>query len=201
LIPQQLLGFEEAAKDALAADRAHSAKARWVEGSIACRDFRPEYSFYAKHQGASTTTSATCEEVWETVVQVGQDSDFFFAPWLWWMRRTLDWLVGGPSFRRKRRHPRELRLGDVLDSWRVIAVEPCNRLLLLMEMRAPGFGVLEYTIDDDGERRRVAVTAHWHPAGVWGLLYWGLLLPFHGYLFRGTVRSIARRAEQAQAQH
>ena len=39
------------------------------------------------------------------------------------------------------------------------------------------------------------MTAYWHPAGVWGLLYWYATLPFHGYLFSGTVAEIVRRAE------
>ena len=33
---------------AIEADRQHAVIARWVEGSIACRNFRPEYAFYAK---------------------------------------------------------------------------------------------------------------------------------------------------------
>lgn len=37
--------------------------------------------------------------------------------------------IGGPSFGRRRRHPRELRVGDVVDSWRVIAPEPGHLLL------------------------------------------------------------------------
>ena len=66
-----------------------------------------------------------------------------------------------------------------------------------MEMKAPGAGVLEYTIKDQGDRRRVKVCAYWHPAGVWGLLYWYALLPFHDYIFRGATRTLVRRAEQA----
>ena len=64
-----------------------------------------------------------------------------------------------------------------------------------MEMKAPGSGVLEYTVSDADGDRQITVTAYWHPAGVWGLLYWYVTLPFHSFLFRGTVRSIAKRAE------
>jgi hypothetical protein len=120
---------------------------------------------------------------------------YFFADYLWFVRRVLDWLVGGPSFRRRRRHPAELRVGDVVDSWRAIAVEPDRRLTLLMEMKAPGAGVLEFEIGDDGEARTISATAYWHPAGPLGLLYWYVLLPFHDFLFRGLTSAIARRAE------
>ena len=108
--------------------------------------------------------------------------------------RAIDYVVGGPSFRRGRRHPRELRVGDVIDSWRVIALEPEKRLTLLMEMKAPGAGVLEFLIDDRGDKRIVTVRAYWHPAGVWGLLYWFLTLPIHAPLFRKMAEAIAQRA-------
>ena len=85
-------------------------------------------------------------------------------------------------------------MGDVVDAWRVVGLQPCKRLTLLMEMKAPGSGVLEFSIEDTGDARRVIVTAYWHPAGVWGLLYWYCTLPFHSFLFGGTVREIARRA-------
>ncbi len=195
LIPQKLLGFREAATEALEADRQHAVPARWVEGSIACREFRPEYAFYAKQAGDSTVSSASANALWRVICRIGSDGDFFYAGWLWWLRRVLDWVVGGPSFRRKRRHPYELRVGDAVDAWRVIAIQPNQRLTMLMEMKAPGAGVLEFSITDSEGGRRVAVNAYFHPAGVWGLLYWYALLPFHAFIFRGITRVIAARAE------
>ncbi len=195
LIPQTLLGFDDAAREALEADRQHTVPARWVEGSIACRNFRPEYGFYAKQTGAAAVSKAPTAKLWSVVCRFGCDGDFFYAKAFWRLRRALDWLLAGPSFRRRRRHPDNLRVGDVVDAWRVIALEPGRRLTLLMEMKAPGSGVLEFTIDDDGKERRVSMRAYWHPAGVWGLLYWYALLPAHALLFRGTTREIVRRAE------
>ncbi len=195
LIPQKLLGFREAATEALEADRQHAVPARWVEGSIACREFRPEYAFYAKQAGDSTVSSASANALWRVICRIGSDGDFFYAGWLWWLRRVLDWTVGGPSFRRQRRHPDELRVGDAVDAWRVIAIQPDERLTLLMEMKAPGAGVLEFSIMDSEGGRRLAVNAYFHPAGVWGLLYWYALLPFHAFIFRGITRVVAKRAE------
>ena len=196
LIPQDLLSFEAAAREALDADRIHAVPAHWVEGSYACEDFRPQYSFYAKQADGVAETRATAASIWQVLCRIGNDGDFFYGYYLWWLRRALDWLVGGPSFRRRRRHPQELRVGDVVDAWRVIALEPDERLTLLMEMKGPGFGVLEFTIRDNGDARRVHMRAHWHPAGVWGLLYWYALLPAHLFLFSGTTSAIARRAER-----
>jgi len=200
LVPQQLLGFREAAVEALEADRIHAVPARWVEGSIACREFQPEYGFYAKQTGDSIRSSASADALWRVICRVGLNGDFFYAGWLWWLRRSLDWIVGGPSFRRKRRHPDELRVGDAVDAWRVIAMQPGKQLTLLMEMKAPGAGVLEFDIDQTaiGERT-IAVTGYFHPAGVWGILYWLALLPFHAFIFRGMTRVIAKRGETEPA--
>ena len=199
LIPQHLMSFDEAAADALDAERQHAVPASWVDSAAACETFRPEYSFYAKQESGVTSTKATATSLWKVVCTIGNDGDYFYGRVLWWLRRVMDWVVGGPSLRRRRRHPTELRTGDVVDSWRVIALEPEKRLTLLMEMKAPGAGVLEFAIDDDGETRTISMTAYWHPAGVWGLLYWYATLPFHSILFRGTVRAIAARAESGQS--
>jgi len=196
LVPQQLLGFREAAVQALEADRKHALPARWVESAVACHDFKPEYGFYPKQAGCSAYSSASKRALWRVVCQFGQDGDFFYAGWLWWLRRSLDWILGGPGFRRKRRHPDELRVGDAVDAWRVIAIQPGKQLTMLMEMYAPGAGVLEFDIDDsDDGRRMLTVTGYFHPAGVWGILYWLILLPFHAFIFRGMTREITRRAE------
>ena len=139
-------------------------------------------------------TEASADAIWTVLSRFGANGDFFAGYLLWWLRRFGDWLLGGPSLRRKRRHPDELRVGDVVDSWRVIGVDPERRLTLLMEMKAPGSGVLEYRLADLGQRRRITMTAYFHPAGAWGLGYWFVLLPAHAYLFSATVRTIARRA-------
>jgi len=202
LVPQQLLGFREAAVEALDADRKHAVPARWVEGATACREFRPEYGFYPKQTGDVAHTGASAEALWRVVCRVGRNGDFFYANWLWWLRRCLDWIFAGPSFRRKRRHPDELRVGDAVDAWRVIAMQPGEQLTMLMEMRAPGVGVLEFDVDDkEGDQRTISVRAYFHPAGVWGILYWFALLPFHAFIFRGMTRVIAERAEAEPVAH
>jgi hypothetical protein len=88
----------------------------------------------------------------------------------------------------------------LIDSWRVIAMEPEKQLTLFFGMKAPGSGVLEFEItpEPDG-RTRVTATAYWHPAGVWGLLYWYALVPAHLVIFKGLTRAIAERAEAAEA--
>ena len=102
LVPRQLMGLEEAIREAIDADRRHDATARWVEGAIACRNFHPEYGFYAKRAGATAAGPAAPEHVFRVICRIGGDEGYFFANSLWWIRRALDWLAGGPSFRRSR---------------------------------------------------------------------------------------------------
>ncbi len=196
LVPRRRLNLEESIQAAIDADRNHTVVARWVEGAIACRNFRPEYGFYAMRAGATAAGDASPEAVFETVCAIGGDEGWYFADLLWNVRRGLDWLVGGPSCRRTRRHPAELRVGDVIDSWRVIALEPGRRLTLRMEMKAPGAGMLEFVVKpgEGGRGSSVNSTAYWHPAGVLGLLYWYALVPAHLFLFKGITRAIERRA-------
>ncbi len=59
----------------------------------------------------------------------------------------------------------QLQLGDEIDGWRVINLEPNKQLSLLFGMKAPGLGRLTFTIHDSGNRRSIDVRAWWHPAG------------------------------------
>jgi len=89
-----------------------------------------------------------------------------------------------------------LRIGDVIDYWTVIAIDPPRRLTLHFGMRAPGTGILEFELESlQGGGTRLSETAYWHPAGFWGLLYWYALVPFTSSSSRHD-RAIVRRAER-----
>ncbi|MEP4146161.1 MAG: SDR family oxidoreductase [Halioglobus sp.] len=195
LLPIKLSNLEDSINAALEAERDHTLPAHWVEGSIKCRNFEPRYAFYAKQATGHCTTTADPHKLWGVICQIGQHHDFFALNPLWWLRGAADWLLGGPSFRRKRRHPDELRVGDVVDAWRVISLQPQRKLTLLLEMKLPGAGVLEFKIVPRDGMHEVHATAYFHPAGVWGLLYWYPLVPFHLWIFTAMTREIARRAE------
>ncbi len=197
LIPQPLLSFDESVRAAMELESRQGITARWVEGSIICRNYQPEYAFYAKRAGGSAHSIASAADLWRQITAIGGEQGYYYLDSLWNLRRCLDWLVGGPSFRRRRRHPVELRVGDVVDAWRVIAIEPETRLTLLMEMKAPGAGVLEFELKPVTRGHRVTATAYFHPAGAWGLLYWYLLAPSHALIFRGLTRAIGKRATSA----
>jgi uncharacterized protein YbjT (DUF2867 family) len=196
LVPQKLLTFKESVVAALDAERAHTVAARWTEGAFMFRGGRHDYAFYAKRASGSAVAKASPAAVWAIVSQVGGDVGYFYGGPLWVIREWMDWAVGGPGLTKGRRHPTELRVGDTIDYWTVMALEPERRLTLDFGMRCPGAGVLEFEIEPvDAEHTRVTVTAYWHPQGAWGLAYWWVLVPAHLFIFKGMTREIARRAE------
>jgi hypothetical protein len=104
--------------------------------------------------------------------------------------------VGGAGFRRGRRDPDDLRVGDALDFWRVEAVEENHLLRLRAEMKVPGRAWLQFEAKPQVEGGTMLVqTAFFAPKGLTGLLYWYLLYPFHGPIFSSMVKEIGRTAE------
>jgi hypothetical protein len=102
--------------------------------------------------------------------------------------------VGGVGTRRGRRDPEHLLVGDVVDFWRVEAVEPDTRLVLRAEMKLPGRAWLQFEVDPDGDGAAIRQTSIFDPVGLAGLLYWYALYPVHGFVFRGMLAGIARAA-------
>jgi len=105
--------------------------------------------------------------------------------------------VGGPGFRRGRRHPDEVRVGDALDFWRVEAVEPGRLLRLHAEMKLPGEAWLQFEAQPRGDGQTLLTqTAFMAPKGLAGLAYWYSMYPFHGAIFGNMIRALAERAEE-----
>jgi hypothetical protein len=193
------LNFREAVGAALAAEQRNAVAARWTEGALMFRNYRPDYAFYAKKASGTAVTTASAKAVWAQVTAIGGKNRYYYLNFLWTLREILDWLAGGIGLNHGRRDPTNVRMGDVIDSWRDIGLESGQRLTLLFGMKAPGSGVLEFEVNPEGNSRtRVTVTAYWHPAGIWGLLYWYALVPAHLFIFKGLTRAIADRAEKAE---
>lgn len=197
LVPQHLLGFREAVVAALQAEGRQQVPGRWTEGAFPHRAYRHDHAFYAKRASGVAATKAPPAAVWRVVTSIGGENRYYALNFLWWLRELADWLVGGPGFTHGRRHPTELRVGDAIDYWTVLAIEPERRLTLHFGMKAPGSGILEFELTPDPRGGTVLTeTAYWHPRGIWGLLYWYALVPFHVFIFRIMTRAIAQRAER-----
>ncbi len=195
-VPQQLLTVREAIAAAFESERSHRTEARWTEGAFELRGFRHDVAYYAKRASGTAETSATPAAIWEQIIRIGGSNRYYYMNWLWTLREIMDWCVGGAGLSHGRRDPDSLRLGDVVDYWTVVSLEPQRHLTLHFGMKAPGSGILEFDLRPlDKARTEITITAYWHPRGVLGLLYWYSLVPAHLFIFRGWTRAIARRAE------
>jgi uncharacterized protein YbjT (DUF2867 family) len=128
------------------------------------------------------------------VQEIGGETGWYYANWLWQLRGFLDLLVGGVGMRRGRRHPQQLTPGDALDFWRVEAFEPGRLLRLFAEMKLPGRAWLQFEIEGDENGSIIRQTALFDPLGLGGLLYWYALYPIHALIFRGMLRNLTRAA-------
>ena len=143
-----------------------------------------------------TVTDAPIDCVWKSIEQIGGETGWYGADFLWWARGVIDRLVGGVGLRRGRRDPKHLRVGDGLDFWRVEQVEKEKVLRLYAEMILPGKAWLEFRIEKEGEQVRIIQEATFSPRGLGGQLYWYAILPLHAFVFPTMLRNIVRSSKR-----
>ncbi|MEO1032228.1 MAG: SDR family oxidoreductase [Bacteroidota bacterium] len=125
----------------------------------------------------------TINKIWS----IGGRNGWYSFNGLWKLRGYVDKLFGGVGLRRGRTHDTYLEPGDPLDFWRVLFADKSEkRLLLFAEMKLPGEAWLEFKIVKDKLYQR----AVFRPKGVWGRLYWYMVLPFHAFVFKGMINAL-----------
>mgnify|MGYP001578998370 FL=1 len=130
----------------------------------------------------------------KVVQSLGGDTGWLVFNWLWALRGFVDQLLGGVGLRRGRRHPTELRVGDPLDFFEVVEVQP-NLLRLRAEMKVPGHAWLEWRIESVDSGCLIEQKAVFVPRGLWGRCYWLALVPAHAVIFRRMLKAIVKHAE------
>ena len=203
IIPQKLLSPREAirtaldkiiqeqvdtcwadAGDIITPEWAHCGDADWTGGTIMQCGYR-------------VRIKATLDDVWLPISRIGGHTGYYYADGLWWLRGLMDRWFGGVGLRRGRRHTTELRVGDALDFWRVLDVAPKERLLLLAEMKVPGEALLEFKINSMRDHYTdLQMLSRFLPKGLWGILYWYTLYPFHERIFFGMLKGVAKAIEK-----
>jgi uncharacterized protein YbjT (DUF2867 family) len=140
--------------------------------------------------------NASPEKVYRTFTGLGGKRGWLSFNWAWRFRGLLDSMVGGVGFRRGRRHPDELRVGDALDFWRVEAIEEARLLRLRAEMKLPGRAWLQFKVEPlPNNQSRLTQTAFFAPKGVFGFLYWYSIYPIHGWVFSSLIKKLSENAE------
>ena len=134
------------------------------------------------------------EAAFAPIRRIGGNTGWYYGNWLWRSRGWMDLVAGGTGMRRGRRDPERLRVGDVVDWWRVEAYEPERRPRLAAEMKLPGRAWLEFEVTPDGSGSTIRQTAIYDPVGLGGLAYWYSLYLVHQLIFSGMLRRIAEAA-------
>lgn len=200
IIPRNLLGCTEAVHRAMQRVAQQQVETCWSDAGGCtvpewedCGD-APYAGGTVEECNFAVDLAASPEQVWDKVVRIGGQNGWYYASWLWELRGLMDRLLGGVGLRRGRRDPVDLRVGDALDFWRVLIVEKNHRLQLLAEMKLPGEAIFELRIIKTGENRcELRQISRFLPRGLGGIAYWKVLQPLHVILFKGMLKTMARK--------
>lgn len=190
----ELIKYEDAIKLAFDTIAQHHVLSSWTDAmssqvlkeGLSRRIDVPVYGCLKDERQRKVIDEAeTLRRIWA----LGGEKGWLYANWLWEVRGMMDKMVGGVGLRRGRRDPEALEVGESLDFWRVVdAKKDKKRLLLYAEMKVPGEAWLEFRI----ENGILYQTATLRPRGIWGRLYWFMVLPFHGLVFNGLIKRLTQ---------
>ncbi len=200
--PEGLIDVTTAINLALSRTSSNQVETRWSDATAPTAPWQkaqsdPEWAgeMILKDR-REVVTEAPIDCVWKSIEQIGGETGWYGADFLWWARGVIDRLVGGVGLRRGRRDPKHLRVGDGLDFWRVEQVEKERVLRLYAEMILPGKAWLEFRIEKEGENVHIIQEATFSPRGLGGQLYWYVILPLHAFVFPTMLRNIVRSSKR-----
>lgn len=194
------MGYRAAVELALTRVASDEVETTWASSLASFSGDQAQGRQLAVHEGMlferhRARCSASPEAVFDVVCALGGDDGWPAGNALWQLRGLIDRMFGGVGMRRGRRHPRQLRIGEPLDFWRVEALEPPHLVRLRAEMKLPGTAWLQFEVLPDVDGARIEQTAFFDPHGLLGYLYWYVVLPFHRFIFPGLIRAVRERAE------
>ena len=200
-----LIGYEQAVNIALDQLRPDRLEPAWTDCDRPVKFMKHE-GFFIDHR--CTQVDAPPEKVFQIISAMGGKNGWPYANWLWTLRGWLDRLLGGPGMRGRSPHPnpspngrgargegKKLKVGDILDYYRVEALEEDQLLRVYSELKAPGEGWMEWRVETEDDVTRVSQTGFFAPHGFWGFAYWIVLSPIHRLVFRGLIKAIVQKSE------
>jgi len=189
-LPVRPRGYVEAVAMALRSEDAELAERRWSGAAFSGRIG----NYLVNSQSLPVPVNRQC--AFAPVLRLGGANGWPYGDWLWSLRGLLDRLVGGVGMRRTSRASGPLAPGDIVDCWRVEAIDPATLLRLRAEMKLPGRAWLQFEVTDHEGGSLVTQTALFDARGVLGRMYWWVLYPIHEVIFEGMLHSLATQAMQ-----
>jgi uncharacterized protein YbjT (DUF2867 family) len=188
--------FREAVKKSMEEIEKKEVISRWCDSSAGLVCDVPKVPDISKAVYKDTyikkINKLKASQIFEVCKNLGGQKGWYALNFLWSIRGLIDKLVGGYGLNRGRRLSDELRVGDVIDFWKVIDIVEGKRLLLEAQMKLPGKAWLEFTINED----LFIQTAYFHPKGLSGRVYWYMLLPFHRLIFKLMLSKITKNSDE-----
>lgn len=194
LLHIQPLSYREALDKAFVKIESDQIVSSWKDAfssgdiTIAISDFIavPQFGCFVDQRSRPYRDKAAClAKLW----RIGGSTGWYHANALWKIRGIIDKLFGGVGLRRGRTSATTITAGDAIDFWRVLYADKREgRLLLFAEMKLPGEAWLEFKLANNN----LVQTATFRPLGLWGRLYWFLVFPFHGFIFKGMLRKLTQ---------
>lgn len=195
-------GVAEAIADALRNEDQEYAETRWsdsVSSSGAPRQWGGVRLRARIADAYEARVDVPPDVAFEYIERIGGKRGWYFANWIWRFRGFLDLLIGGPGMRRGRRDPDALQVGDVLDCWRVEAVDRPRKLRLAQEMKLPGRAWLEFEVEGQSDSSVIRQTLLFDPLGLGGLAFWYLLIPPHRIVLSGMLQGITKACRRDES--
>lgn len=200
--PLKPRGFSEAIERAIINEDHELTLTRWSDALSSARGVRKWGGTRFGNRiidTRATHANASPAEAFTPIRRIGGKNGWYFTDFLWTLRGWIDLVCGGVGLRRGRRDPNHLRVGDVLDWWRVEEYVPNRKLRLLAEMKVPGRAWLEFEVESEQDGSSIRQTAIFDPVGLWGIIYWYSLYPLHVIIFQGMLSRIVDTAESQNA--
>lgn len=195
--------YAEAVRLALTRLAQDSVESTWASSLSSLAQDQPEADVLGSYEGMlmdrhRRSVTAPPSQVFDAICTLGGEEGWPVGNFLWQLRGIMDRMFGGVGMRRGRRHPRELRVGDPLDFWRVEALEAPHLLRLRAEMKLPGRAWLQFEVLPDRGGSRVEQTAFFEPRGILGYVYWYAVLPLHRFVFPGLINALTKQVASAR---
>jgi uncharacterized protein YbjT (DUF2867 family) len=198
LIPFDPLTYREAVVRALTREEQDRVYTRWSDAYPPDCELAMKLSELENSHLYSVTYTISSRKpsqaLFSAVCRVGGKQGWFHNNWMWRVRGSMDRVVFGVGSQRGRKSATRLHINDVVDFWRVEDLRENERLLLRSEMKLPGRAWLEFSLSEEGEKRRLSITTYFEAGGVFGKVYWYLFWPFHHSIFQGLIEQIEQRA-------
>jgi uncharacterized protein YbjT (DUF2867 family) len=170
----QPLGYKEALVRAMSREEQDKVHSRWSDAyppahelAMKLHEIERPVRYMSSH---ALLTEKNASSLFRSVCRIGGKEGWFHANCLWRLRGAIDGLFLGVGSLRGRRSSSSLRIGDVIDFWRVEDLKPDAMLLLRAEMKLPGKAWLQFSVDQEG------------------------CLPFHFFIFQNLIRQIEKRS-------